>query len=60
MLLRVLIFNLTMRGHEMHIDFLWVLFLIGRIDPLMQTSRSLLRLNKGFRLFIFLQSASCI
>ena len=68
MLRRVLSFDLTnvlfavcftLRGHETRIDFLWV-FLVGRIGPLMQTYRSLLRLNKGFRLFNFLQSASWI
>ena len=27
----------TVRGHDTHIDFLWVLFLVGRIGPLIQT-----------------------
>ena len=49
-----------LRGHDTHIDFLWVLFLVCRIGPLMKTYGSLLRLNKGFRLFNFLQSASWI
>ena len=44
MLWRVLSFDLTnvifatffpLRGHDTHIDFLWVLFLVGRIGPLM-------------------------
>ena len=37
----------TLRGHEAHINFLWVLFMVGRIGPLIQTSnkRSLLRLT---------------
>ena len=26
----------TLRGHDTHIDFLWVLFLVGRIGPLIQ------------------------
>ena len=69
MLWRVLSFDLTnvifaacftLRGHDTHIDFLWVLFLVGRIGPLMKTYGSLLRLNKGFRLFNFLQSAAWI
>ena len=43
MLWRVLSFDLTnvifaacftLRGHDTHIDFLWVLFLVGRIGPL--------------------------
>ena len=46
MLWRVLSFDLTnvifaacftLRGHDKHIDFLWVLFLVGRIGPLIQT-----------------------
>ena len=41
-------------------NFLWVLFLVARIGPLMHTYRSLLKLNNGFRLFNFLQSASWI
>ena len=69
MLWRVLSFDLTnvifaacftLRGHDTRIDFLWVLFLVARIGPLMQTYRSLLKLNNGFRLFNFLQSASWI
>ena len=40
--------------------FCRVLFLVGRIGPLVETWRFLLRLNKGFRLFKFLQSASWI
>ena len=45
-LLRVLSFDLTnvifavcftRRGHDAHFDLLWVLFLVGRISPLMQT-----------------------
>ena len=43
-------------GHNTHIYFLSVLFLVGRIGPLMWTKPSLLRLNKGFRFFNFLQS----
>ena len=27
----------TLRDHDSHIDFLWVLFLVGRIGPLIQT-----------------------
>ena len=51
----------TLTGHDTHIDFLWVLFLlVERIGPLMKTYGSLLRLNKGFGLFNFLQSASWI
>ena len=43
MLWRILSFDLTdvifaacftLRGHDTHIDFLWVLFLVGRIGPL--------------------------
>ena len=69
MLWRVLSFDLTnvisaacftLRGHDTRIEFLWVLFLVARIGPLMQTYHSLLRPNKGFRLFNFLQSASWI
>ena len=26
----------TLRGHDSHIDLLWLLFLVGRIFPLMQ------------------------
>ena len=46
MLWRVLSFDLTnlifaacftLRDHDSHIDFLWVLFLVGRIGPLIQT-----------------------
>ena len=58
-----------LRGHDMHIDFLWLLFLVGMICPLMQEHflrlllkrKSLhLQLNKSFRLCILLQSASWI
>ena len=58
-----------LRGHDTHIDFLRLLFLVGMICPLMQEHflRPLLkrkylplRLNKSFRLFILLQSASWI
>ena len=53
----------TLRGHDTHIDLLWLLFLVGRICPLMQAhflwpllkrKAFLLRLNKGSN---FLQSA---
>ena len=27
----------TLRGHDTHIDFLWVLVVVGRIGPLIQT-----------------------
>ena len=46
MLWRVLSFDLTnvifaacftLRDHDSHIDFLWVLFLVGRIGSLIQT-----------------------
>ena len=40
--------------------FCRVLFLVGRIGPLVETWRFMLRLNKGFRLFKFLRSASWI
>ena len=50
----------TLRGPDTHINFLWGLFLVGRIGPLMKTSGSLLRLDMGFRLFNFLQSACWI
>ena len=45
MLWRVLSFDLTnvifaayftLSGHDTHIDFLWVLFLVGGIGPLIQ------------------------
>ena len=58
-----------LRGHDTHIDFLRLLFLIGMICPLMQEHflrpllkcKSLsLRLNKSFRFFSLLQSASWI
>ena len=58
-----------LRGHDTHIDFLRLLFLVSMICPLMQEHflrpllkrKSLpLRLNKSFRLFILLQSASWI
>ena len=58
-----------LEGHDKHIDFLRLLFLVGMICPLMQEHflrpllkrKSLpLRLNKSFRLFILLQSASWI
>ena len=29
--------SFTLRGHGTHIRFLWVLFLVGRIGPLVQT-----------------------
>ena len=56
-------------GHDTHIDFLRLLFLVGMICSLMQEHflrpllkrKSLpLRLNKSFRLFFLLQSASSI
>ena len=46
MLYRVLRFDLTnvifaacftLRGHDTHVDFLGVLFVVGRIGPLIQT-----------------------
>ena len=46
MLYRVLRFDLTnvifaacftLRGHDTHIDFPWVLLVVGRISPLIQT-----------------------
>ena len=58
-----------LRGHDTHVDFLRLLFLVGMICLLMQEHflrpllkrKSLpLRLNKSFRLFILLQSASWI
>ena len=58
-----------LRGHDTHIDFLRLLFLVGMICPLMQEHflwpllkhKSLpLRLNKSFRLLIVLQSVSWI
>ena len=58
-----------LRGHDTHIDFLWLLFLVGMICHLMQEHflwpllkrKSLpLRLNKSFTMFILLQSASWI
>ena len=58
-----------LRGNDTHVDFLRLLFLVGMICPLMQEHflrpllkrKSLpLRLNKSFRLFILLQSASWI
>ena len=60
---------LGFRSHNTHIDFLRLLFLVGMICPLMQEHflrpllkrKSLpLRLNKSFRLFSLLQSASWI
>ena len=27
----------TLRGHDTHIDFLWVLLVVGKISPLIQT-----------------------
>ena len=53
----------TLRGHDTHIDLLWLLFLVGRICPLilahflwplLKRKAFLLRLNKGSN---FLQSA---
>ena len=29
------------RGHETHIDFLWVLFLVSRIGPLMKAKEKI-------------------
>ena len=29
------------RGHETQIDFLWVLFLVGRIGPLMKAKKKI-------------------
>ena len=58
-----------LRGHDTHIDFLRLLFLVGMICPLMQEHflRALLKrkslplpLSKSNRLFILLQSASWI
>ena len=59
-----------LRGHDTHINFLRLLFLMGMICPLMQehflkltffeTLSSSLRLNKGFRLLNFLQNPSLI
>ena len=58
-----------LRGHDTHIDFLRLLFLVGMICPLMQEHflwplwrrQSLSsRLNKSFRLFNLPQSASWI
>ena len=59
-----------LRGHDTRTNFLWLLFLMGMICPLMQehflkltsfeTLSSSLRLNKGFRLFNFLQNSSLI
>ena len=60
-----------LRGHDTHVDFLRLLFLVGMIDDLpsdarafsltsFETLSSSLRLNKGFRLFNFLQSPSLI
>ena len=56
-----------LRGRDTHVDFLRLLFLVGMIDDLpsdarafpltsFETLSSSLRLNKGFRLFNFLQS----
>ena len=54
-----------LRGRDMHIDFLRLLFLVGMVCPLIQAhflwpllklKSSSLRLNKGFRLFNFLQA----
>ena len=62
MLWRVLSFDLTnvifavcftLRGHDTLIDFLRVLSLVGRIGPLIQNLRSLLRLNKVLGCLIF-------
>ena len=60
-----------LRGRDTHVDFLRLLFLVGMIDDLpsdarafsltsFETLSSSLRLNKGFRLFNFLQSPSLI
>ena len=51
MLWRVLSFDLTKCDFccLFHTERSWVLFLVGRIGPLMKTSGSLLRLNMGFR-----------
>ena len=58
-----------LRGHDAHIDFLRLLFLVGMICPLMQEHfllpllkrKSLpLQLNKSLRLSILLQCASWI
>ena len=43
----------TLRGHDTHIDLLWLLFLVGRICPLMQAHFLWPLLNKGSS---FLQS----
>ena len=62
--------SFKLRGHDTHINFLLLLFLMGMICPLMQehflklnsfeTLSSSLRLNKGFRLLNFLQNPSLI
>ena len=60
-----------LRGRDTHTDFLRLLFLVGMTDNLpsdarafsltsFETYSSSLRLNKGFRLFNFLQSPSLI
>ena len=59
-----------LRGHDTHFNFPRLLFLMGMICPLMQehflkltsfeTLSSSLQLNKGFRLFNFLQNPSLI
>ena len=60
-----------LRGRDTNIDFLRLLFLASMIDDLpsderafsltsFETYSSSLRLNKGFRLFNFLQSPSLI
>ena len=67
MLWRVLSFDLTnvifaacftLRGHDTHIDFLWVLFLVGKINVPKLTF--FVADKQGFTLFNFLQSASWI
>ena len=60
-----------LRGRDKHIDFLRLLFLVGMNDDLPSDARAIsltsfetlsssLWLNKGFRLFNFLQSPSVI
>ena len=60
-----------LRGRDTHADFLRLLFLVGMTDNFpsdarafsltsFETYSSSLRLNKGFRLFNFLQSPSLI
>ena len=67
MLWRVLSFDLTnvifaacftLRGHDTHIDFLWVLFLVGKINVPKLTF--FVADKQGFTLFNFHQSASWI